>query len=289
MAKGARELVFHGMRGAGHQPPGCLMTLGGVFLGVAAAGHLGQAVWSRENDLLGGFGLILPPGGVVLVLGAILAWTRPAPAALSGRSGELLDETGRRALRAMGRAGWIVLVTFAVGAWGALLPPPVKPHLVFLAAGIAAATTLVVLAHALLLGIRALRSGGARLLLRRVPIVQGQAFEARFRARRPLPPDGRVSVTLRCVEETFEVTTDGRGRHGTRNASIALHEETRAVGAREIEAGGREFDVRFVPPGGCPPTRLDAVSPVYWELLVRVERPGLDDVLIFLLPVVATA
>lgn len=277
-----------------------MLVMGAVCLSIALAGQLARAAAPKAVDWLKPYdGFVCPVVGFLLALAGICGLTRPAglprraaPAhepwrAFPGGPTHLLDETGRRALRTLGRGGWLSLLAVGLAAWVLLLPARAGTFFVGVGAGVSTLGALGVLVYGLVLLARFRRFGSARLRLSRFPFYLGEPMQARFRAGRPLPADGPLRVTLRCVEETYEMSRGSDGATHSTDTSVARHEETRTVEPKELEAGGREFDVRFVPPAGAPPTKLTISLPTYWELVVRVERPGMDYAAVFLLPLYA--
>jgi hypothetical protein len=91
-------------------------------------------------------------------------------------------------------------------------------------------------------------------------------------------------ATLRCVEEFYET----RG-HGKNRRKHLCHEEigsvTIDIPARSQRVGHPELTLDFSTPPGCPPTKIQADRPVFWEVELELETPGVNPKDHFLVPV----
>ncbi len=132
-----------------------------------------------------------------------------------------------------------------------------------------------VLVHRLL---AAARFGTSQLAFRRFPFFPGERLEA------ALSPNRFESqqVTLRFVEERYVTTGSGKDR-STRHESRELWRETRELSA----PGADELPIAFdLPDDPERITELTANPSVrYYELVVEVDRPGVDFRTTFPLPV----
>jgi hypothetical protein len=103
-------------------------------------------------------------------------------------------------------------------------------------------------------------------------------------------PLGKVSrinkgtFTLRCVEEWMEVTTRGNER-----TSTLVHEELWSaqwlVEEPHTLQPQEDVELRFVLAPDARPTCLAADKPLFWELEVKLNLPGLNFKEIYLVPV----
>lgn len=103
------------------------------------------------------------------------------------------------------------------------------------------------------------------------------------------PPDSVSQVnkgtfTLRCVEEWVEVSGTGKNRRST-----LVHEEIWSANwlldqPRKIPVKDA-VELTYELPADAPPTRLSADRPVFWELEVNLDVPGLDFNQTYLVPI----
>ncbi|MBA4147626.1 MAG: hypothetical protein H0X66_05885 [Verrucomicrobia bacterium] len=131
---------------------------------------------------------------------------------------------------------------------------------------------------------RALKFGDSRIHFVQFPYRLSEPVDIRWQAAHGIARVNKGSFTLRCVKEYYEQR--GRGKNRTRSM---VHEE--------IWSGRWHFDeprnftfseqieLRFEIPGDLPPTHLHANLPVFWELEVKLDLPGLDFVQHYLVPI----
>ncbi|MGO8679243.1 MAG: hypothetical protein ACLQVX_25655 [Limisphaerales bacterium] len=136
---------------------------------------------------------------------------------------------------------------------------------------------------ALTLG-RALKFGHSRIAFTRFPYPLGEPVIIRWR------PGGGISrvrkglFTLRCVVEWTECGGADENRTSTLvheeiwSAKWVL-EETRNLGLKE------GIELRYELPPDAQPTRLSADKPVFWELEVKLDLPGLNFKECYLVPI----
>ena len=131
---------------------------------------------------------------------------------------------------------------------------------------------------------RAIKFGKSRIVFSRFPYCVGEPAVIRWQ-----PPTGTSSInkgtfTLRCVEEWSEQTGSGENQTTTlvheENWSAAwFFEQPRNLPVKD------DVELAFdIPPGACP-TRLNIDRPVFWELEVKIEIPGLDFGETYLVPI----
>jgi hypothetical protein len=131
---------------------------------------------------------------------------------------------------------------------------------------------------------RAVRFGGSRLAFGRFPYPPRETLSLRWMPPRGIGRAERGSFTLRCVEEYYEERGSGKNR----SRSLAHDElcaEVQAFDAPQSFMPGRPVELRFNLPADARPTALAADRPVFWELEVKLARPGLDFEAWYLVPV----
>ena len=134
--------------------------------------------------------------------------------------------------------------------------------------------------------VRAIKYGRTRLRFARFPFRCGEVvpvmIELPAAARRVT--GGRIE--LRQIEEYWEVTA-GSTRKG-RSKRIAHKrgwsgDQVFESGSVPVNSGVLEAE--FTIPAEAPPTKIDAERPVFWELDVQLETPGIDFHQRYLVPV----
>jgi hypothetical protein len=131
---------------------------------------------------------------------------------------------------------------------------------------------------------RAVRFGGSRLAFSRFPCPLDEPVSVRWIPPRGISGVEKGSVTFRCVEEYWEESGSGKNR----SRSLVHDElcaETHSFDRPQPFREGRAVEFRFTPPSGAPSTQLSAARPVFWELEVKLARPGLDFHETYLVPV----
>ncbi|HUF26740.1 MAG TPA: hypothetical protein VMM18_07140 [Gemmatimonadaceae bacterium] len=134
---------------------------------------------------------------------------------------------------------------------------------------------------------RRTKFGESVLRFRRFPFFIGDAVEVSLPRQGHLARFDELEATLRCVVERYEQRGSGKDR----SAKVVCYEVWAERRASEPGDGrqstSRELTWRFDVPAGLPPTALSERPPVYWELEVRAEMPGVDYAATFLVPVYA--
>lgn len=131
---------------------------------------------------------------------------------------------------------------------------------------------------------RAVKFGGTRLDFARFPFRPGEAVLLRWHPPAGLTLARQGAFTLRVVEEWHEQTGHGRNR-----STRLVHEECWRGAWKLAEprpfARGEIIELRYDPPTDAPPTQLNDPRPVFWELEVKLELPGLDFEEHYLVPI----
>lgn len=134
-----------------------------------------------------------------------------------------------------------------------------------------------------------LRYGAGGLRYGRFPFFLGETLDVTFGQGGRMEGLRGLTATLRCVEERFEVRGSGEDRSSV-VVGYEVYSETKTV---SIPAGGvgRALGaaLSFALPEAslAPPASLGERPPVYWELEVKAEAPGVDYGATFLVPVYA--
>lgn len=140
---------------------------------------------------------------------------------------------------------------------------------------------LVVWTAALRIG-RTIRFGGSRVLFTRFPYRLGEPVEIDWQPPVGLGRAEKGAFTLRCVREF-------RTSLGNNSRKHLAHERIWAsvweLGEAMYFNPAQPVRLAFEAPEDLPSTRLHASDPIFWELEVKLERPGLDFVERYLVPV----
>lgn len=116
-----------------------------------------------------------------------------------------------------------------------------------------------------------------------IPFFCGGTLEGRVAFSRSLPAQGPAKVTLRRVQEEWELVSTGKNSTNQRQlAPFVRWKETREFPLGE---GGDMVDFEFQIPTSQPGTKLRDDEAVYWQIEVVVPVLGPDIEAIFLAPV----
>jgi hypothetical protein len=132
----------------------------------------------------------------------------------------------------------------------------------------------------------AFKFGNSRIAFTRFPYRLGEPVVIRWHPSDRISQVNKGTFTLRCVEER----TESRGR-GKRRSVVLIQEEVWS--GKWVMDQPRKLQVKDavelhyeLPPDGQP-TRLSDYRPVFWELEVRLDLPGLDFRESYLVPIYA--
>ena len=135
----------------------------------------------------------------------------------------------------------------------------------------------------LLLG-RAIKFGGSRIEFAEFPFRLPKPVVVRWQPGTGLVRANKGSFTLRCVQEWFETHGSGKNR-----SSRMVHEQiwsgTWFLDQTYTFQRGEDIELGFEPGMDVLPTSLQADRPVFWELEVKLDLPGLDFEETYLVPV----
>jgi len=136
--------------------------------------------------------------------------------------------------------------------------------------------------------LRALKFGHSRVEFTAFPCRLPKPVVVRWQPFGGINRANQGTFTLRCVEEWVESTGSGRNRTAT-----LVHEEIWS--AKWILEQPRNFQLReavelsYELPADAQPTQLNADKPIFWELEVKLDLPGLDFYETYLVPVYGQA
>jgi len=142
---------------------------------------------------------------------------------------------------------------------------------------------LAILAGGVYFLLRALKYGQSELRWKRFPFFLGEALEVEFVNAHGFGRFRSLTLTLRCIEERIESRGDS-----TSVVCYELYADTvRMEEGGEYNAGDGALPLAFPLPADGRPTALSLHPPVYWELEVKADTPGVDFETRFLVPVYA--
>lgn len=176
---------------------------------------------------------------------------------------------------------------FALFWWGLLVPfnqlafvQRVVPFPFTLVVGLFDTIGLAIVGHVIYLALRRAKYGASELRFTRFPYHLGEPLEAALVRRGALATIPALDVTLRCVQERYEIRHSGRNKS---HVVVCYELWSERLTIREVP--GADFHLRFSPPDTAPPTRLSERPARYWEIEVSAETPGIDYRARFLVPI----
>jgi hypothetical protein len=131
---------------------------------------------------------------------------------------------------------------------------------------------------------RAIKFGGSKIIFRQFPIRMAGHLVLTWQPAKGIVQTSKGSFTLRCVEEWFESTGSGKNQ-STRMIHEEVWRQTWLLDESRLFRSGEEIALEFDLPSGLPTTQLSADRPVFWELEVKLDLPGLDFEETYLIPV----
>jgi hypothetical protein len=131
---------------------------------------------------------------------------------------------------------------------------------------------------------QAFKFGGSRIAFTRFPYRVSEPVNLRWLPNRGISRINKGNFTLRCVEEWTETHGTGKNRSTT-----LVHEEIWSgtwvlAEPRNLQLGDA-IELGFELPAHAPSTQLNANKPLYWELEVTLDLPGLDFQESYLVPI----
>jgi hypothetical protein len=129
-----------------------------------------------------------------------------------------------------------------------------------------------------------LRYGVGAVRYARFPFFLGESLEVSFVPAKRMSDLRKLKATLRCVDERFERFDPDDPDSSTTVVPYELYSDARtATGTAAGTAPDAGFS--FPLPEDMPAARLGERPPVYWELEIEAEAPGVDYAATFLVPI----
>ena len=122
--------------------------------------------------------------------------------------------------------------------------------------------------------IRGLKFGPSRLFWTGFP-QKPEAVRFRWQPGTGLGGWTKASFTLRCIRETHTVVKTSKGSQ-KRVAHEEIWSQKDELGARAEYGLSGTVDLHFTVPDEIPGSAFQEESPIFWELEVRVDVPGVD-------------
>jgi hypothetical protein len=132
---------------------------------------------------------------------------------------------------------------------------------------------------------RWMKYGSGQVRFGRFPFFLGEKIELAYVPARALRGVGKMTCTLRCIRERYEIH-----KSGTDNQEVVVPYET-YCDVKDVDGAslGNSFDrslaLAFDAPTGGEATQLSGRPMVYWELEIKAETRGVDLESRFLVPV----
>jgi hypothetical protein len=136
--------------------------------------------------------------------------------------------------------------------------------------------------------LRAMKFGRSRIAFAAFPYHLNQPVAIRWQPSRGIGQLKKGTFTLRCVEEWMETSGSGSDR-----MTSVVHEEIWSAQAivdqpRRFQPG-EEMELKYDLPSDAHPTCLAADRPIFWELQVKLDLPGVGFDETYLVPVYGKA
>lgn len=130
----------------------------------------------------------------------------------------------------------------------------------------------------------AMKFGGSRIEFAEFPFRRGKPARISWHPGNGIVQVKQGTFTLRCVREFWEQS--GAGKNRSRHL---VHEQI-WNGSWHLDephtlTRGEQIGLRFDPPVDAPGTNLRDATPVFWELEVKLDVPGIDFAERYLVPV----
>jgi hypothetical protein len=131
---------------------------------------------------------------------------------------------------------------------------------------------------------RALKFGQAMLRFERFPYSTREPVKLTWIAPSGCSGEATGRFTLRAVREWYETTGGGKSRN-TRLVHEQQWSGTWKLEAPALIAAGENCELTFDLPPDAPSTAMHAERPLFWELEVALNLPGLDFTDTYLVPI----
>lgn len=185
------------------------------------------------------------------------------------------DDVWKRAIR---RFAWIVFLALFLSPFHYLLLT-VKDTMFRTLGGLFLLIFDVALVFAVSGAVKAViqgfKYGRVYLQYEQFPMLLGHLASVRLLLDRPVGA-GSVNCTLRCIEETVEISYHGRGKTSRQYVFDQLYEEKIIAPLAPGADGRQSARVEFRLPEGDYSTTLSVDEPRYWLLEAEAATPGVD-------------
>lgn len=298
MASLEREhLIGHPSRSVVAGSGGCIIAFGlpfllvGLFVMGMTSGLFTETPEGAPPAILVGVGALFAGAGLFMIVNGVRSslTARRATNARAQNPGEpwIWDHRWNPQETRTGGFGPVISGTLGAGFF-ALFAAPFNwvgfhegsvPFMI--AAGILDLIVLVAVGAVLYQFAQWLRYGTSVLRFTTFPYYLGSSLDVVLPGSQRLRGCNSLTLTLRCVEESFE--TQGKSNSVQ---CYRIYEDVQTI-PKGMEAGVEmgALPISFRLPDGDYETRLSTRPPRYWELMVKADKPGLDFNVTFLLPV----
>ncbi|MBI4179498.1 LapA family protein [bacterium] len=134
---------------------------------------------------------------------------------------------------------------------------------------------------------RTLKFGGSRLDFTDFPYRMDRPVTLRWYPANGIDRARKGQFTLRCVKEWYE--SHGHGKH---HSTHLVHEQIWCgiwrLDNPKVFQPGMPIEISYEPPADLPSTQLSADKPVFWEMDIQLDLPGLDFEEVYLVPIYQT-
>jgi hypothetical protein len=130
----------------------------------------------------------------------------------------------------------------------------------------------------------ALKFGQTRLVYDEFPYLPGETIQLRIEVPQVLRNGRSATVTLRQVLEYYEISGHGKNRN-KRLVHEVKYEDAQELSETDLAQWPGIIRTEWTLPKVATGTQLHAEKPVFWELELKMEVPGLDLEQRYLLPV----
>jgi hypothetical protein len=208
------------------------------------------------------------------------------------RANDDLVEKGRQRIK---RGLWLLLLMVPVN-WWLLFSPTTETWIVnsavhtwmIVISMLPNLTVLAVWGNGILIVKRSAKFGKSWLEFESFPYFLGEEFRACFRVSNAIQTFDRLTVTLRCIKETYRVFTRSASSSGTSKSDetrMLFQDKIETHDLSSIKEYGKALPIHFKLPSEEYGTNLHPHYPQYWELVIHADMPGLDYVSTFLVPI----
>ena len=206
-------------------------------------------------------------------------WSADHPWDVTGTT----DHAGRKLLWPFGISGFLFVFLMPFNYFFFSGASSKAPWFVKTFIGLFDGAFVVMLGYALYCLARYLKYGSSSLRFPRFPFFLGERLEAQFVPPGEVRDCRSMNITLRCIKERFETDSD--------NSNVVrcyeIYADTLLVEGDAAAATYPAIPIAFDLPEDAPSTALAERPPVYWEIEIKANVPGIDYRTNLLVPVYA--